>query len=168
MNQRLVSLALGLLGTCAIALPQEPPGCTDRTTIRKHLRVQSQDSKTRRPAVLDLRRKKHTATKRAKTRQVEPALFQNPMVATPIYMPQPAPSTATAITESRGFLYVVVGQKIYKVDEKTMRTLQVSQLGKLPDNLASSETDKRHKILASSEDDPLRKASRKKPSRRAD
>jgi len=114
----LAFFASSILGACA----QEPPGCSIRSDTVAYSR--SSEHATR--AVHHTRK-----TKPRKARhELEGAVdhLTAPVIASPIYVPQ-ADGSGAAITESRGFLYVVVGKRLYKVDEKTLRTVQTSELG---------------------------------------
>ena len=73
---------------------------------------------TTRRKVLDLRTHKATSG-------------TSPFIASPIYIPQTAP-VATAITASDGFLYVVSGDRLYKISQKSLKTIQVATLGRQP------------------------------------
>src|SRR4051812_11383337 len=119
MNNRILSLTLTLLcASSLIARAQDPPGCatTAVTHTKKHLLNHKPRLKGRLPKGKPLhQRKRHTTT------AVEPDNFGRnmPVIASPIYMPQTNGGNA-AITASNGYLYVVVGQKLYKVDQATL------------------------------------------------
>ncbi|HTQ09661.1 MAG TPA: hypothetical protein VMI31_06280 [Fimbriimonadaceae bacterium] len=124
MNKGLM-LAL-LCAALVVADGQEPPGCSIRSQTvsythsgehAKHAAARRHKTKPRKP--------------RRKTAALEGAIdrLSAPVIASPIYVPQPGERSAAAITESRGFLYVVVGNKLYKVDETTLRTVKTSELG---------------------------------------
>lgn len=155
MNNRLLSfmLTVSCASLLALAHGQEPPGCKTQTHTRKQLRsTASRKSEHGKPAthkVLDLRRSKRRSAAKAQARS-EPASLQTPVIASPIYLPQ-ANSPGTAITASSGFLYVVVGQKLYKVNEKSLKTVQVAQLGSMIEPGTASMTGKIRKIVASTE-----------------
>jgi hypothetical protein len=158
MNNKLIGLALAL--ACAASLvAQEPPGCVDKTHTRKQLRT-AQKSEIRgklpKRKVLDLRRKP------ARKSQSAFESDRMPIIASPIYLPQAAGTANAAITASNGYLYVVVGQRLYKVNEKTLKTVQVSTLGRVESSTASDSEPPRHKrkIVASNDEPSPRKKTR--------
>ena len=71
-----------------------------------------------------------------------------PVIATvsPVYLPQ-GNSSGTAITASGGYLYVVEGHKLYKVNERTLKTVQVSTLVKGRTATAERQTTSRLRIV---------------------
>ncbi len=157
MNLRILSLALAF--ACAsllVAHAQEPPGCSVKSSHKKHAKaVQHSEISGKLPKrkVLDLRRHKTAEPE-------EPQAI--PVIASPIYLPQ-AGTTGTAITASNGYLYVVVGERLYKVNEKTLKTVQVSQLGNREiERTASTTSKRRHKIVASTDDEPSPHATTKR------
>jgi hypothetical protein len=118
--------------------------------------------------VLDLRKKKKK--KHAVAQQPMVTGSTMPVFASPIYLPQPS-APGTAITASNGFLYIVAGQKLYKVSEKTLKTMQVSVLGRSDERTTGIEDTRkrRRKIVASNEDEPsLQKVSKKRKSVKSD
>jgi hypothetical protein len=145
MNNRVLSLALTL--SCAsllCATAQEPPGCkpgqTTKTHTRKQLRAASEQKS-------EITGKLPKRSRRSATRDSDSNT--TPFIASPIYLPSTNTGSA-AITESNGFLYVVSGQRLYKVNEKTLKTVQVSALGRADEvPFMDSETPKRKKIVAS-------------------
>jgi hypothetical protein len=152
-----------------MALTQEPPGCNTKTTqTRKHLKTVSTQrsqtkSKTPKRRVLDLRSNK--TTKRS-TPKVSSENY--PVIASPIFVPQDNGGGGTAITSSNGYLYIVMDKKLYKISERTLKTIQVTQLGRSFDEPAvrTSPTPKRRSVVASKEQSPTpRKATK---SRKAD
>jgi hypothetical protein len=175
MNNRFVSFALAL--SCAAivcALPQEPPGCVTKTHMRKHLvAVSDQRSeisgKLPKRKLLDLRTKKKKRRHKA-VPPVDNSDQMTPVIASPIYLPQSPAATGTAITASGGFLYVVVGQRLYKVSEKTLKTIQVSQLGHgQPVPAMASETPRRkRKIVASNDEEPAKPLKKRHRSSKTD
>lgn len=162
MNIRVLGLSLAL--ACAYSLcatAQEPPGCSVKRT-RSHLLAESPQKseitgKLPKRRVLDLRKKKKTIARQSDGES------QMPIIASPIYLPQ-ASDSGTAITASNGYLYVVVGETLYKVNEKSLKTVQVSRLSRSPiKSASSSETPKRHKkMVASTDDEPSPRATTKK------
>src|ERR1044072_4194375 len=114
-----------LLPVFASLWAQDPPGCSVKTasTRSKNQLRTSTKSKTTLKGKLP-------APKRSSTRSKSPERDDRavPLIASPIYLPQSSSGANTAITASNGYLYVVVGSKLYKVNEKTMRTVDVTTL----------------------------------------
>lgn len=148
MNKRILGFVLALVSASQlIAVAQEPPGCAPHSTKKKP-RAQI-SGKLAKGDVLDLRSKKRSAKHAAATRKAADDPMQSPVIASPIFLSQPA-NSGTAITASNGFLFVVVGQKLYKVNEKSLKTVQVSELGVASRLALDSEAPKKHhKTVAS-------------------
>lgn len=142
MNKSVLSLVLFCVFASLWA--QEPPGCSVKsatTRTKSQLRTKS-GSKT--PLKGKLTTSKRTTTRSRTSDRDERAV---PLIASPIYLPQSSSGANTAITASNGYLYVVVGNKLYKVNEKTMRTVEVTTLSSAhvsrtseKEKLASTET----------------------------
>jgi hypothetical protein len=134
MNRWILSLALSF--ACASIFGQEPPGCNTKTTkTAKHLMAVSTDrstgkSKTPKRRVLDLRKN----TKRPAKREASEYF---PVIASPIFVPQE--SAGTAMTASNGFLYILSDGRLYKVSEKTLKTIQVATISRLINEPAANE-----------------------------
>ncbi|HVT13390.1 MAG TPA: hypothetical protein VHE55_14075 [Fimbriimonadaceae bacterium] len=147
-------MSLALAFACAslpVAHAQEPPGCSVKSSPKKHSHAKpAQHSeisgKLPKRKVLDLRRHKTAEPEEA------PSI---PVIASPIYLPQ-AGTNGTAITASNGYLYVVVGERLYKVNEKTLKTVQVSALGnrEVERTTSTATSKRRHKVVASTGDEP--------------
>jgi hypothetical protein len=143
MNKRTWATAL-LLVVAALVVAQEPPGCRSNSSRhgRKHVKApvaQIHEIKGRLPHRPAINRRK------AQEITFDPDQAR-PVIATvsPLYIPQPAGS-GSAITASKGYLYVVVGQKLYKVDETTLKTVQVSTLGR-PERVMAADEPVRKKL----------------------
>ncbi len=145
MNKTIASLALALLFVVqgAALSPHHHKAKASKHTAKHALR-QHKEITGRLPSVVDLRTHKH------KRRVVALDQGNMPVIAnvSPVYLQQGNPP-GTAITASGGFLYVVVGQRLYKVSEKTMKTVQVSTLAKLEAQAASMSHDENPLRLAS-------------------
>jgi len=165
MNNRLLCLGLALLCAPAFAAHlQEPPGCSVKSASAAHVAVLAETPTE--PAHHSKRKKARNTKTSNRKRSVHPTEFEDlhgPVIASPIYLPQPGQGSAAAITESRGYLYVVVGQRLYKVDEKTLRTVQTSPLGLREEReTKSAASPKKRKRLASDEDGSPRRGSTRK------
>jgi hypothetical protein len=146
MNMKLGAIALALVASLAIA--QEPPGC--RADNSRHGRGQRKTEITG-----HLTKRSSPPKRRKKTAESDEGRL-SPVIASvsPVYFPQNG--DGTAITASGGYLFVVVGQKLYKVDEKTLKTVQVSTLGRVsPKTASDSEVPKRKKKRMASRDSGL-------------
>lgn len=170
MNNRVLSFVLTFACASLVgAMPQEPPGCKSNTQsskshTKKQLRAAA-EQKSEISGKLPRRDTAKTRKHKAATEDTERS-GSLPFIASPIYLPSTGSGPGTAITASNGYLYVVVGQKLYKVSEKTLRTVQISALSKVdsvPDlerdtpskrKNADSETPKRKKKVVARESAP--------------
>jgi hypothetical protein len=148
MNNRILSVAL-VCAFCVAAHAQEPPGCVANTHTKKQLKQHRTISgKLPKRKVLDLR-KHHKVTP---DKKIDNNVM--PVFASPIYLPQEG-MHGTAITASDGYLFVVVGEKLYKVNQKTLKTVQVSRLGQATLEVAKdAPKHKKKKAVASSDGVP--------------
>lgn len=117
MNLRLL-VAVPALG-CLAAWSQEPPTPSSRKPARIAASAKTSPPKTEfTDRTLDLRRSK---------RPSEPASRNDPMmplIASPVFVPQTAGPAAPAMISSQGYLYVVSGDTLFKVSERTMKVVQ--------------------------------------------
>lgn len=125
MNNRFLCLALAL-ACAAPVFAQEPPGCAAKSSTHTKKQLRTVDTPKRLKGTLPKRKTIDLRRNRTKAPESDERLM--PFIASPVYMPQAAGSGGTAITASNGYLYVVVEHKLYKVNEKTLKTVQVSYL----------------------------------------